>query len=331
MQLSSFRVSILFLLAITGTTSAVAQTNSDTFRMKAGKFITNKFPSTRFLDFQYEQFFPTDYTSTLKGEDMERGTLKSQKRFKAALNFPIYMNGKFVISSSWRYKYENLSFKNVRSQLINGIGLQHDNHEDFHFFSGALSFSYKSMLFHKDIVFNANLVTDGSHKGFERFSANLFAVMVMKKNKTTTATLGIQLNTSPSAIFLIIPVFALEHKLNDKWTIDIAFPKHGYIRREVFRNGRLSAGIRYEAERLFTHPKQTGFMETYIYNRDEIKTELMYEQHLSQKFIFTVRGGVVNTFGGKVKVKDSRDMLIKTSHDMNMFFNVGISYNLIRK
>ncbi len=211
MKLSNFLASIL-LLTIAGTTSVTAQTRSDTLRVKAGKFITNKFPSTRFLDFQYEQFFPTDYTSTFDDKDMEKGTLNSQKRFKAALNFPIYMKEKFIISSSWRYKYESLSFKDVESHLVNGIGLHHDNHEDFHFFSGALSFTYRSMLFRKNIVYNANLITDGSQKGFERLSATLLAVIVMKRNQTTTMTLGAQLNTSLTAIFFILPVFSLEHK-----------------------------------------------------------------------------------------------------------------------
>lgn len=163
MKLNNFSVLVLLLIII-GTTSTVAQTRSDTLRIKAGKFITNKFPSTRFLDFQYEQFFPTDYSSTLHDKDMEKGTLSSQKRFKAALNFPIYIREKFIISSSWRYKYESLHFKDVESHLVNGVGLQHDNHEDFHYFSGVLSFTYRSMLFNKNVVYNANLITDGPIK-----------------------------------------------------------------------------------------------------------------------------------------------------------------------
>ena len=330
MKLNNFSVLIL-LLTIAGTTSSVAQTRNDTLRVKAGKYLTNKFPGTRFLDFQYEQFSPTNYTSTLYGKDFEKGILSSQKRFKAALNFPIYMKEKFIISSSWRYKYETLSFKDVESYLVNEIGLQHDNHEDFHFFSGAFSFTYRSMLFNKNIVYNANLITDGSHKGFERFSATFLAVMVMKRNHTTTMTLGAQFNTSPTAIFFVLPVFSLEHKLNDTWMLDLTFPKYGYIRKDVFGNGRLSAGIRYEGELFFTYPKQTGFMDTYTYNRNEIRTELMYEHHLSKNVIVTLRGGGTNVFWGQMKVKNSSDKLIKTSQNMNMFFNVGVSYNLIRK
>jgi len=329
MKLSNF--SILVMLITLGANPAIAQTHSDTLRVKAGKYITNKFPATRFLDFQYEQFFPTDYTTTLHGKDFEEGTLSSQKRFKAALNFPIYMKGTFIVSSSWRYKYESLTFKDVESRLVNGIGLIHDKHEDFHFFSGALSVTHRSKLFGKNVVYNANLITDGSHKGFERISGTLMAVMVMKRDKTTTLTLGTILNTSPTAIFFILPTFTLEHKLNDKYMLDLAFPKYGYIRKEVFGNGRLSVGIRYEGELFFTYPKQTGFMDTYTYNRNEIRTELMYEHHLSKNFIVTLRGGGVNTFWGQMKVKNSNEELIKTSQHMNMFFNVGISYNLIRK
>jgi len=329
MKLSSF--SVLVLLIITGTIPAIAQTHSDTLRVKAGKYITNMFPATRFLDFQYEQFFPTDYTSTLHGKDFEEGTLSSQKRFKAALNFPIYLKGTFIISSSWRYKYESLTFKDVESRLVEGIGLYHNKHEDFHFFSGALSITHRSKLFGKNVVYNANLITDGSHKGFERISGTLMAIIVMKREKTTTLTLGTILNTSPTAIFFILPTFTLEHKLDDKWMLDLAFPKYGYIRKEVSGSGRLSAGIRYEGELFFTYPKQTGLMDTYTYNRNEIRTELMYEHHVLKNFILTLRGGGVNTFWGQMKVKNSNDELIKTSQHMNLFFNVGVSYNLIRK
>lgn len=330
MKLNNFSLLVL-LLAITGTTSTVAQMDNDTPRVNGKQIITNKFPGTRFLDFRYEQFSPTDYTSTLNGKDMEGGTLNSQKRFKAALNFPIYMKEKFIISSSWRYKYELFDFENIESHLVNGIGLHHDTHEDFHFFSGALNFTYRSMLFSKNMIYNASLITDGSHKGFERVNATLLAVMVMKRDNATTMTLGTILDTSPTAIFFILPTFTLEHKLNDKWMFDLAFPKYGYIRKDVFGNGRLSAGAYYEGELLFTYPGQTGFMDTHTYNRNEIRTELMYEHHLSQSFIFTVRGGGVNTFWGKMKIKNSTDELIKTFQNMNMFFNVGVSYNLTRK
>ncbi len=34
--------------------------------------------------------------------------------------------------------------------------------------------------------------------------------------------------------------------MSDKWMLDLIFPKYGYIRKDVFGNGRLSAGIRYE-------------------------------------------------------------------------------------
>jgi len=322
---------LTLLLAVTGTNVGIAQTRSDTLRIKAGKYITNKFPGTRFLDFQYEQFSPTDYTSTLYGKDFEEGTMSSQKRFKAALNFPIYMKGTFVVSSSWRYKYESLNFKDVESYPVTGNRLYHDKHEDSHFFSGALSVTHRSKLFGKNVVYNANLVTDGSQKGFERISGTFMAVMVMKRNKATTLTLGTILNTSPTAIFFILPTFTLEHKLNDTWMLDLAFPKYGYIRKDVFDNGRLSAGIRHEGELFFAYPKQTGFMDTYTYNRNEIRAELMYEHYLSKNFIFTLRGGSVNTFWGQMKVKNSNNELIKISQDMNLFFNVGISYNLIRK
>jgi len=56
MKLNNLLV-LVSLFTITGTTSVVAQTRSDTLRVKAGKFITTNFPAHDFWIFSMNNFF----------------------------------------------------------------------------------------------------------------------------------------------------------------------------------------------------------------------------------------------------------------------------------
>lgn len=291
----------------------------------------NRFPAIRFLDFQYEQFSPADYTSRLHGEVMEKGTLNSRKRFKAALNLPLYTKERFTLSSSWRYKYESWGFTGIENLLLNEMRLNHGNHEDFHFFSGALNITYRSRLFHKNIVYHASLTTDGSQEGFERINSSLLMLLTLKKDEKTSLSVGTMLNTSPTAIFYIIPIFSFGYKLHDTWMLDLMVPRYGYIRKEVSLNSRLSVGIRYDDELLFIYPDQPGFTKPHTYVHHEIKAELMYEQHLSRSLILTLRGGGANVLRERITAKNSSYRPIKVSTDMNLFLSVGVGYNPVRR
>lgn len=323
---------ILLVLLVFNIITTTAQTRNDSIRRKAGKYITNKFPGTRFLDIQYEQFSQVNYTSTLLGEEMEKGKLQSQKRLKAVMNLPIYMKEKIVVAATLRYKYEELGFKNVETSPLTVPALIHGKYVDSHFFSGTLSFVYRSKLWEKDVIYNGNLIVDASQKSFERLNGTALAVLMLKKDKVTNITVGAIINTTKTAIFPILPTFTLDHKMKDDWTLDLVFPKYGYIRKQMFENGRLSMGIRYEDALFFSYPDQIGFTDkTYTYNRNEIRTELMYEHHLSNTIIVTLRGGGVNTFWAKMKVKNSGNDLIKVSQPMNAYLNIGFSYTPIFK
>lgn len=92
---------LILILLIIPVFSMTAQIESDSVRRKTVKAITTRFPSTRFLDFQYEQISPSDYDADLYEKPFEKGTLKSQKRFKAALNAPIIKKTK--IDFKWLF------------------------------------------------------------------------------------------------------------------------------------------------------------------------------------------------------------------------------------
>src|SRR5688572_9048873 len=85
------------------------------------KVITDKFPTTRILDVQYEQLGPTNYDSELFGNRFERGRIESHNRLKAAFNMPFYVSEskRLILTGSLRYKYETYGFGAIYNYTSN--------------------------------------------------------------------------------------------------------------------------------------------------------------------------------------------------------------------
>jgi len=309
--------------------SVSAQVNSDSIEKKTVKAITAKFPSTRFLDLQYEQFSTSDYDSDLYGIPFEKGTVKSQKRFKAAMNFPILKKDKWTLSTSLRYKLEAFDFENVENvPAIGGPPVYHSNSESFHFFSTGLNFTYYSQLFGKIFVYNASVTAEGSNEGYERINGTLIGSFVLKKNASTTMTAGLLLQTNNTSLSPILPTFTYEHKFSgSNWTMDFVLPKYIYFRRPLLEKGRLTVGTSFDGESFYVYPNQTGLKKVYQYNRNEIKTGFIYEYMASKRIITTFRAGLNMMLKGNFRERGETDEIMQISHDANGYFNIGISYN----
>lgn len=308
--------------------AATAQVDSDSIKKKTAKALTASFPSTRFLDFQYEQFSKSDYDSDLYGHAFEKGTITSQKRFKVAINAPLIKKQKWVLSGSLRYKLESFEFKDVENFPTTGPPIYHNDKENFHFFSTALNFTYFSKLFGKTFIYNASIVADGSNEGFERINGLLIGSLVLKKTPTTTMTVGLLLQTNNTSFSPILPTFSYEHKFsNSQWMVDIILPKYVYFRRPLMEKGRLSLGVSFDGEQFYAYPDQPNLKEVYSYSRNEVKSGFIYEYYINKKIITTFRAGLSTIFSGQLRERGEKDEIMKTTQDMNGYFNIGLSYN----
>ena len=317
------------LLLVVPIMSVTAQVNPDSIEKKTIKAITTKFPSTRFLDLQYEQFTSGDYKSDLYEKPFERGTIKSQKRFKAAMNFPVIKKDKWTLSASLRYKMEAFEFEKVTNEpAIGGAPVYHANDETFHFFSTGLNYTYYSQLFGKVFVYNASVTAEGSTEGYERINGTLIGSFVLTKNASTTLTAGLLLQSNNTSIFPVLPTFTYEHKFSgSKWTIDMVLPKYIYFRRPLLEKGRLTVGPSFNGESFYVYPNQPGLKKVYQYNRNEIKTGFIYEYWATKKIITTFSAGFNYMLKGNFRERGAVDEIMKITHDANGYFNVGVSYN----
>ena len=295
-----------------------------------GKSVTDKFPTTRIFDIQYEQLGATEFNSKLLGEKFEQGRIDDHNRLKIAFNLPFYVSNskRFILTSSLRYKYESYAFDNRETNTLSGPFP--NEKEDFHYFAGAISATYMSKLFNKPIIYNATTTIDGNQENIQRIKGFVSATLVLKKTASTTITIGALVMMDPSSIIPITPLFTYNHKFkNSTWDIDFILPQRLLFRRDLFENGRFSLGTELNSENFYLNLKAKPLTGIYELNQLELKSGITYEHRFSAKVHGLFKVGINNIINTRITERGERTTKYVYEHKENpqAYFRLGISYN----
>ncbi|KIO52918.1 hypothetical protein [Flavobacterium hibernum] len=323
------KAKIVCVLLVCVSLKTIAQ-EKDTPAKTVVKVITDKFPTTRILDVQYEQLGPSNFDSKLFGDRFEKGRIDSHDRLKVAINVPFFASEskRFVLTSSLRYKYETYEFGDIYK--VNTTVPFTREKEEIHFFAAAMSATYVSTLFSKPIVYNATATVDGNQENVQRVKGFVTANVVLKRTENTTITVGALVMLDPSSIIPLTPLFTYNHKFeSSKWDVDFILPQRILFRRELLKNGRISLGTELNSESFYLNLNTQNLKGVYELNQLELKSGITYEYRLSSKIIGTFKGGVNNVLSTRITEKGQRTnrYVYDQKEDAQGYFRFGISYN----
>lgn len=301
---------------------------NDSIKKTVGKAITNKFPTTRTFDVQYDQLGPANFNSELFDKDFENGKIQNHYRLKIATNILLYKKNRFFLTNSLRYKYETFDFGAVYNQIANtAVNRQK---QDFHYFSESVSATYFSQLFKKPVIYNATATVDANKKSFQRVKGLVTATIILKKTQNTTMTAGLVGIVDPSAIIPFTPTFSYDHIFVSKWEIDFILPKHFLIRKPVSENGRVSFGTEMSSESFYLNLGGINLNENYEYNQLELHSGVIFDYQIYKNFISTFKAGMNNVMAARITERGKRtnDDIISVNQNPQFYGNLGLSYNL---
>ncbi len=318
------------VLLFYGVTSAQ---NTDSLKKETQEFIIEKFPSTRFVDLQFETFGSRNFDSKLFGGNFQSGIVTNEFRFKLAINIPVVKKKNYIITTSLRYKYDYFKLNDV---AFTGqyVPVKQQNEMGFNYLSAAGSFTYFSRLFGKPVIYNATLNADGNEKGVQRVKGLLAGSIILKRTMHTTITVGLIGLIDPTAISPVLPSFTWKQGFsNSQWVLDLILPQHLMVQRPLFKNGRLSIGSELLAEGFYVKPGESFLPATYELSQLEIRSGAMYEQKLYNKLILTVKGGIANTVLSRLYQKNASfsDYIYKNSQNGTVYLNIGVSFVPFKK
>lgn len=321
------KITHVFLTAVFVTIPAFAQ-KTDSTALAAGKVITNKFPTTRAFDLQYDQFGPAENTTKIMGDLFEKGKIQNHYRIKAAANIILYKSKtqRFFITNSFRYKYEYFSFGTMQQT----VGTINRSDVDFHYFANSISGTYFGKLFKKNVIYNAKATVDANEENFQRVKGMVSAIVVIKKTERTTFTLGALMSIDPSSIIPIVPIATYQYQFkNSPWKLDFILPQRFLIQRPLLENGRLSLGTEMSSENFYLSLNNESFKGIYELNQLGLRSGVTYEYAISKNFVGTFKSGMANLLSSRITERGERTnrYVIENKQDPQWYFNFGVSYN----
>ena len=307
---------IIVPLAILPLNKIVAQ-EKDSIPQKVVDFVTDKFPQTRDLNVEFTQLTPYKFSPELYDADLPENKIKNYQQVKANANVYFIKNRKWMLSTSLNYRFTHLESEN-EMPLFN-------NEQNFHYHSEALSVTRFSKLFNKIAIYSATASVDGSEQHFERIRGMLTASLVLKATADTKMTVGLAVIIDPSSQVPAMPIFTYEHRFSNGWVADVILPKKVVMRKDVFKNGRLSLGTEMDGTNFYLYPDG----KRYEFRQLEINSGAMYEHKLGNNLIGTLKAGLRATPSSRIFAKEDsfKDYIFDMNAKPSFYFNVGISYN----
>jgi len=307
---------IIVPLAILPLNKIIAQ-KKDSIPQKVVAFVTDKFPQTRDLNVEFTQLTPYKFSPELYDADLPENKIKNYQQVKANANVYFIKNRKWMLSTSLNYRFTHLESEN-EMPLFN-------NEQNFHYHSEALSVTRFSKLFNKIAIYSATASVDGSEQHFERIRGMLTASLVLKATADTKMTVGLAVIIDPSSQVPAMPIFTYEHRFGNGWVADVILPKKMVMRKDVFKNGRLSLGTEMDGTNFYLYPDG----KRYEFRQLEINSGAMYEHQLGNNLIGTLKAGLRATPSSRIFAKEDsfKDYIFDMNAKPSFYFNVGISYN----
>lgn len=298
--------------------------SQDSISQKLVAYNADKFAITRPLNIEFSQITPYKFTSNYLGNE-------SKGKVRNAYQAEVSMNGNFIVKKNWMLGATfNYNYISSSIELTDSDGTKRVEDNDFHYHASALNFTYISKLFDKPAFFTASVIVDGSEKHFERVKGIATGTIILKANAKTKMGIGLIGVIDPTAQIPVIPMFTYEHKFNNGVMLDASLPRHFYIRKNLFTNGRISLGTELDGTSFYLYD-QFGTKDKYEFRQLEINSGFMYEHHLGGSFIATFKTGMRNTPSGSSRVfrkNESFDSyLLETSPKPAFYINAGLSFN----
>lgn len=187
---------------------------------------------------------------------------------------------------------------------------------------------WRTSLFGKPLLVNANISMDGYNQGVEQVLGTIAAISVLKRNRQTSISAGLAF-VWPFNKIPVMPVLTYWLQFTPQLSMDISMPRQLYLRYQPNRNSRWSLGSMMQSDQYYFRSQG----ETRYFSEVSINTELLYEYIVSQHFYFFARGGVTSPMTGGIyqtNRKEIKGLELDYHRKTEPFFTVGCSYNIFK-
>ena len=308
-----------------------AQEPVDSLRQNVASYVARNFSEARTFNLYWEVSPTHNYTLERNGKEIENGEMKTLRTVKFQTTIPVLRTRRFSIYADGEFNTHHFEIGGTDEEK-SIFTTNDDGHNNHLYYKGGIRANYYMQLLGKPLLLSTSVAVDGWEKGIGKLQGSVLALMSLKQSAANSVSLGLYV-MYPYQMIPVAPIVTWSHRFNAHWMLDLTLPSRTYVR---YQNGkhRFSAGMSMENEHFYLKPGLEGLPETCYYSKDIVRPELVYECILNHHFYLIARAGGIGVINGGLYDTDrkgtDRDPLVKISHPMTPFFNVGFSYNIFK-
>lgn len=285
-----------------------------------------EFTDRPFINVDYKQFGNYNFTPQLKDqEDLQEGKITNWSVLTVSSNIDLVKKQHWQLQATGLYRYTSVEEDLALRQEANTL---ESFQRDHHYHTEGLTFNYFSKLFGKTAIYSASVFVDGSDKQIERVRGMVSGILILRADAKVRLSVGLLVTTDPAAFVPVTPILLYYNKLSDRLTLDMMLPRYAYLRTNISKYGRLSAGLDFDQQTFFLQGFN-GTNRTYQYVQVDANAGLVYEHLLPAHLMLTVRAGYRATPFVRVFEKDRTfsDYTWSVDTDPAPYATLGISFN----
>lgn len=314
------------ILAIANDVAAQTTEQTDSLQQRVRSYVARNFSDIRTFNFSWQASPAHTYYIKNDGKTLEKGEMQSSNNIKFNTTIPVYLSQKLSLYAIAQADFYTCDLKQHEGEYW--LKQQDADSDNRQYYRGTLNGMWRTSLFGKPLLVNANISIDGYNQGVEQVLGTIAAISVLKRNRHTSISAGLAF-VWPFNNIPVMPVLTYWHQFTPKLSIDISMPRQFYLRYQPNRNSRLSVGSTLQSDQYYF--KSQG--ETRYFSETSLNTELLYEYIVSQHFYFFGRAGVSTPITGgiyKANRKEFEGIELDYHRRTEPFFTVGCSYNIFK-
>lgn len=299
----------------------------DSLPKKVMAQVTDRFPSTRMVHLEYSQLAPYRYT-TNPSTVLSKNKVTNQSMVKANVNLSFVRKQKWMLGATINYRYLATTAETVGISATNTGTTK----EGFHYHNTSINALYFSKLFGKMTIYSGSLIVDGSDQHFERLKGRLSATLLLKANAQTKIMAGLVVNIDPSSQIPALPIFSYEHRFANGLMADILLPQRIMVKKDIFRNGRLSLGAEMGQNNFYLYHSDTT-SQKYEFRQTELNSGFTYEQLIGKSMSTFIKTGLKTSLNARKfrKSESVNDYVLEAKPNGAFYVSAGFSINPFSK
>lgn len=246
--------------------------------------------------------------------------------FGARVSYEAFKNKWLTVSANAKYNSVKVNFD--EADLSEPLSPDDINLNDIHIMAqlGATA-TARTKIFGRPFMGIAMLNTDWGTGGFERISATMMGMFMLKASKSTQFGIGplVMINTTSKIPAFL--VFIYRHRFNQKLALNLYGGMFG-LDYNPNKDNLLTVGADIDVKGFYFRPGHENLPKVCRFTYTSFRPMVKYRLRLKQNFYFDIQGGVALSMSCRVNGKNGTKEYFECHQKAAPFIQGGISYSL---